>query len=103
MSTTIVFELLLTEIDHKNTNEKIFEEITQNILLKPYSMIAKLIETAIIRKEKLNNSQIKGLDFLKEAFINLINAKYKLYRFLLSKEYKIKKVLEHINSELKKM
>lgn len=101
-----VFLQLLTEINTKNTNEEIFEAIIQDILLKPDSVIASLIGTdrleAMIRREKLNDNQEKGLDFLKKAFINFINADYMLYTFLMFSENEIKETLDHIYSELSK-
>ncbi|WP_346313235.1 Mlp family lipoprotein [Borrelia miyamotoi] len=101
-----VFAQFLTRINTKNTNEEILEAIIQDTLLKPYFVIASLIGTdrleTMIRREKLNDNQEKGLDFLKKAFINLINADYMLYTFLLFSENEIKEALDHIYSELEK-
>ncbi|QFP42632.1 Mlp family lipoprotein (plasmid) [Borrelia miyamotoi] len=101
-----VFLQLLKEINTKNTNEERLDAIIQDILLKPDSVIARLIGTdrleAMIKREKLNDNQEKGLDFLKKAFINLVNADYMLYTFLLFSENEIKEALDHIYSELEK-
>lgn len=49
--------------------------------------------------QKLNDSQRKGLDFLKQA----LGDKSKLEQFLLFDESKIKYAIKHINDELSKL
>ncbi|QFP42440.1 Mlp family lipoprotein (plasmid) [Borrelia miyamotoi] len=94
------FYSLLKEIDIKNTNEEIFERIRDNLIEKSPSignMIGPTRYEAALRKE-FDGNQNKGLDFLKAA----LNDQNNLYLFLILNKTKVKAVLEHIASELKK-
>ncbi|WAZ72924.1 Mlp family lipoprotein (plasmid) [Borrelia miyamotoi] len=93
------FNRFLIYMNNTKTNEEIFESMK----LKPYQGIYDLIGIEITKYEDkvrktLNHNQKKGLNFLKEAFVN----KTIFYNFLILNENKIKAVLNHIYNEFEK-
>ncbi|WP_024655170.1 Mlp family lipoprotein [Borrelia hispanica] len=92
---TLILLLLMSSCDQeKNTNKGIKSRNKRD--LKQQVEAQKTPEEAL--REKLSESQIKGLDFLKEA----LGSESELNKFLNADESKIKEALDHIQSELAK-
>ncbi|ETZ17100.1 Mlp lipoprotein family protein [Borrelia duttonii CR2A] len=92
---TLILLLLMSSCDQeKNTNKGIKSRNKRD--LEQQVEAQKTPEEAL--REKLNDSQKQGLDFLKDA----LSSESELNKFLNEDESKIKDALDHIQSELAK-
>ncbi|AHH07776.1 Mlp lipoprotein family protein (plasmid) [Borrelia crocidurae DOU] len=92
---TLILLLLMSSCDQeKNTNKGIKSRNKRD--LEQQVEAQKTPEEAL--REKLNDNQRKGLDFLKEA----LGSESDFNNFLNAEESKIKDALDHIQSELAK-
>ncbi|WP_025401126.1 Mlp family lipoprotein [Borrelia crocidurae] len=92
---TLILLLLMSSCDQeKNTNKGIKSRNKRD--LEQQVEAQKIPEETL--REKLSDSQTKGLDFLKEA----LGSESDFNNFLNADESKIKDVLDHIQSELAK-
>ncbi|WP_024654552.1 Mlp family lipoprotein [Borrelia hispanica] len=92
---TLILLLLMSSCDQENNTNKGIKSRNKRDLEQQVEAQKTPEETL---REKLSESQIKGLDFLKEA----LSSESELNKFLNADESKIKEALDHIQSELAK-
>ncbi|WP_143705862.1 Mlp family lipoprotein [Borrelia duttonii] len=92
---TLILLLLMSSCEQDNNTNKGIKSRNKRDLEQQVEAKKTPEETL---REKLNDNQKKGLDFLKEA----LNSDSELNKFLNEDESKIKEALDHIQSELAK-